>query len=88
MWCCAWSNPIFYNLLPKDDKEKLENLDYFLIDLIKNDTDLSIESLSQYEELQLFMGWILLIKSLKNLETTRWESGKTNRVFTNVWWWS
>jgi hypothetical protein len=34
------------------------------------------------------MGWILLIKSLKNLETTRWESGKTNRVFTNVWWWS
>jgi hypothetical protein len=35
---------IFYNLLPKDDKEKLENLDYFLIDLIKNDTDLSIES--------------------------------------------
>jgi hypothetical protein len=33
----------FYNLLPKDDKEKLENLDYFLIDLIKNDTDLSIE---------------------------------------------
>jgi hypothetical protein len=24
---------IFYQLLPKDDKEKLENLDYFLIDL-------------------------------------------------------
>jgi hypothetical protein len=47
---------IFYNLLPKDDKEKLENLDYFLIDLIKNDTDLSIESLSQYEELQPFHG--------------------------------
>jgi uncharacterized protein len=47
---------IFYNLLPKDDKEKLENLDYFLIDLIKNDTNLSIESLSQYEELQPFHG--------------------------------
>jgi hypothetical protein len=29
---------IFYNLLPKDDKEKLENLDYLLINLIKNDT--------------------------------------------------
>jgi hypothetical protein len=28
---------IFYQLLPKDDKEKLENLDYFLIDLIKNE---------------------------------------------------
>ena len=26
---------IFYNLLPKDDKEKLENLDYVLINLIK-----------------------------------------------------
>ncbi|WP_016990432.1 hypothetical protein [Flavobacterium sp. ACAM 123] len=47
---------IFYNLLPKDDKEKLENLDYLLIDLIKNDTSLSIESLSQYAELQPFHG--------------------------------
>jgi hypothetical protein len=47
---------IFYNLLPKDDKEKLENLDYFLIDLIKNDTDLSIESLSHEELHSLFMG--------------------------------
>ena len=26
---------IFYKLLPKDDKEKLENLDYFLLNLIK-----------------------------------------------------
>jgi hypothetical protein len=32
---------IFYNLLPKDDKEKLENLDYLLINLIKNDTGLN-----------------------------------------------
>jgi hypothetical protein len=47
---------IFYNLLPKDDKEKLENLNCFLIDLIKNDTDLSIESLWQYEKLQPFHG--------------------------------
>ena len=27
---------IFYKLLPKDDKEKLKNLDYLLINLIKN----------------------------------------------------
>ncbi|MFB0909444.1 MAG: hypothetical protein QMA99_00510 [Flavobacterium sp.] len=47
---------IFYNLLPKDDKEKLENLNCFLIHLIKNDTDLSIESLWQYEKLQPFHG--------------------------------
>jgi hypothetical protein len=47
---------IFYNLLPKDDKEKLENLDYFLIDLIKNDTDLSIESYRNMRSYSLFMG--------------------------------
>ena len=35
---------IFYNLLPKDDKEKLENLDYILINLIKNNTYLNTES--------------------------------------------
>jgi hypothetical protein len=47
---------IFYKLLPKDDKEKLENLDYFLINLIKNDTDLSVETLLNHTELQALHG--------------------------------
>lgn len=47
---------IFYKLLPKEDKEKLENVNYFLIDLIKNSEDLSVESLFKYEELQAFHG--------------------------------
>jgi hypothetical protein len=45
---------IFYNLLPKDDKIKLENLDYVLINLIKNNTVLDTGSLSQHKELQSF----------------------------------
>lgn len=47
---------IFYNLLPKEDKEKLKTLDYFLIDMIKNNEDLNTESLSKYEALQGFHG--------------------------------
>ena len=47
---------IFYKLLPKDDKEKLESLDYFLINLIKNDKDLNAESFIKYEELKAFHG--------------------------------
>lgn len=47
---------IFYKLLPKDDKEKLKSLNYFLIDLIKNDEDLNTESLLKYEALQAFHG--------------------------------
>tara|TARA_R110000868_G_scaffold57476_4_gene177435 strand:+ start:2255 stop:4327 length:2073 start_codon:yes stop_codon:yes gene_type:complete len=47
---------IFYNLLPKNDKEKLEDLDYVLINLIKNDTDLNCESLLKQKELQSFHG--------------------------------
>ncbi|MFT5714538.1 MAG: hypothetical protein ACI9WT_001097 [Flavobacterium sp.] len=47
---------IFYNLLPKDDKEKLENLDYVLINLIKNDIFLNTESSLKNEELQSFHG--------------------------------
>jgi hypothetical protein len=60
---------IFYNLLPKDDKEKLENLDYLLINLIKNDTGLNTESLLKNEELQSFHG-------LKNSKTELKESWK------------
>ncbi|MFA5300116.1 MAG: hypothetical protein WC389_18165, partial [Lutibacter sp.] len=47
---------IFYKLLLKDDKEKLKSLNYFLINLIKNDEDLNTESLLKYEALQTFHG--------------------------------
>ena len=47
---------IFYKLLPKDDKEKLKPLDYFLINLIKTNEDLNTESLLKYEGLQAFHG--------------------------------
>jgi hypothetical protein len=47
---------IFYKLLPKEDKEKLNSLDYFLLNLIKNDEDLDTESLEKYKELQAFHG--------------------------------
>src|SRR3970040_2102251 len=60
---------IFYNLLPKDDKEKLEDLDYLLISLIKNGTDLNTESTLKHEELQSFHG-------LKNSNTEFKESWK------------
>jgi hypothetical protein len=60
---------IFYNLLPKDDKEKLENLDYLLINLIKNVTGVNMKSLLKNEELQSFHG-------LKNSKTELKESWK------------
>jgi len=47
---------IFYELLPKEDKEKLKTLDYSLINMIKKNEDLNTESLSGYEELQNFHG--------------------------------
>ncbi len=47
---------IFYKLLPKDDKEKLENSDYFLMNLIKNDDDLNAESLLKHEDLEAIHG--------------------------------
>lgn len=47
---------IFYKLLPKDDKEKLKPLDYFLLNLIKSDEELNTESLLKYEALQQFHG--------------------------------
>jgi len=47
---------IFYKLLPKDDKEKLKPLDYFLLNLIKSDAEINTESLLEYEALQQFHG--------------------------------
>ena len=60
---------IFYKLLPKDDKEKLEKLDYFLINLIKNESDLSTECSLKHEGLQSFHG-------LQTLENNCKESWK------------
>ncbi|TDD98614.1 hypothetical protein [Flavobacterium cellulosilyticum] len=42
---------IFYDLLPKEDKEKLKKLDHFLIDMIKNEQALDMETLLKHEEL-------------------------------------
>ena len=47
---------IFYELLPKEDKEKLENLDYFLVNLIKKNENFDTESLKKHKELQHFHG--------------------------------
>lgn len=66
-WAALEVTKIFYKLLPKDDKEKLENLDYFLINLIKNDTDFSDETLLNHTEL----------KALHGLNNTNKEFKKT-----------
>ena len=55
-WAALEVTKIFYKLLPKDDKEKLENLDYFLLNLIKNDTDFSDETLLNHTELTALHG--------------------------------
>ena len=47
---------IFYNLLPKEDKEKLKDLDYFLIDMSKNNEGVNTKTLTKYKELQAFHG--------------------------------
>ena len=60
---------IFYKLLPKNDKEKLEKLDYFLINLIKSESDLSTECSLKHEGLQSFHG-------LQTLENNCKESWK------------
>lgn len=57
---------IFYKLLPKDDKEKLEHLDSCFITLIKNNTNSNIESLSQYEKLRPFHGLTTAVAVLKD----------------------
>ena len=47
---------IFYQLLPKEDKEKLKVLDYLLIDMCKKNEDIDTKSLSKYKDLQQFHG--------------------------------
>ncbi|MBK5208016.1 MAG: hypothetical protein JJE44_00755 [Flavobacteriaceae bacterium] len=60
---------IFYKLLPKDDKEKLENLDYFLINWIKNNEDINAASLLKYEALHAFHG----LKSVNKVFKQSWK---------------
>ncbi|UMB60686.1 hypothetical protein MHL31_00390 [Lutibacter sp. A80] len=57
---------IFYELLPKDDKEKLENVNSSLIDLIKKNEPLDTESLLKYKTLQTFHGLTNTNKVFKN----------------------
>lgn len=61
---------IFYQLLPKEDKDKLNALNYILIDLVVTGDDLSAESLLEYKELQDFHG-------LKNTSKVFKESWRT-----------
>ena len=61
---------IFYKLLPKDDKEKLETLDYFLINLIKKETDVTTECALQHEGLQSFHG----MKTVENNCKESWKA--------------
>ena len=60
---------IFYKLLPKNDKEKLESLPYFLIDLIKNDNQFNAESVLENELLQAFHG----LKTANNVFKESWK---------------
>ncbi|WP_405606215.1 hypothetical protein [Polaribacter sp. Asnod1-A03] len=57
---------IFYKLLPKEDKEKLENVSFPLINLIKNATDVNS---SNYKELESFHG----INPKNNFFEKAWE---------------
>ena len=68
-WAALEVTKIFYKLLPKDDKEKLENLDYFLLNLIKNDTDFSDETLLNHTELTALHGVNNTNKILKKNST-------------------
>ena len=57
---------IFYELLPKVDKEKLIELDHFLIDMIKNGDDFDMEYLSNHKELESLHGIIHSNKKFKD----------------------
>nr|WP_315255760.1 hypothetical protein [uncultured Flavobacterium sp.] len=60
---------IFYEILPKEDKEKLKNLKHFLIDMIKNEEPLDIESLIKNRELESIHG----INNSKKVFEKSWE---------------
>ena len=60
---------IFYELLPREDKEKLIDLDYVLIEMSKKNEDIDTKSLSKYEELQHFHG----INNSNNIFKESWK---------------
>lgn len=60
---------IFYKLLPKDDKEKLASLNYYLLNLIKSDEEIGYNSLVKYEALQEFHG----LKNFTNVFKESWK---------------
>ena len=60
---------IFYEILPKEDKEKLKKLNHFLIDMIKNEEPLDIESLIKQRELESIHG----INNSKKVFEKSWE---------------
>jgi hypothetical protein len=61
---------IFYEILPKEDKEKLKKLNHFLIDMIKNDKVLDTTSLLELTELESLHG----INNPKKVFKKSWES--------------
>ncbi|WP_372794329.1 hypothetical protein [Lutibacter sp.] len=60
---------IFYELLPKEDKEKLKKLDHFLIDMIQNEENLEIKSILKHKELQSIHG----INNSKKIVKESWK---------------
>jgi len=60
---------IFYEILPKEDKEKLEKINHFLINMIKNVETLDVESLLKNSELQSIHG----INDSKKVFEKSWE---------------
>lgn len=55
-WAALEVTKLFYKILPKDDKEKLEHQDYFLLNLIKKDSDFSVETLLNHTEQKALHG--------------------------------
>jgi hypothetical protein len=60
---------IFYEILPKEDKEKLDKINHFLINMIKNVETLDVEFLSKHSELQSIHG----INDSKKVFEKSWE---------------
>ena len=60
---------IFYELLPEEDKEKLKTENHFLLDLIKNEQNLDVESLLKHKDLESTHG----INKSNNIFKESWE---------------
>ena len=60
---------IFYELLPEEDKEKLKTENHFLLDLIKNEQNLDVQSLLKHKDLESTHG----INKSNNIFKESWE---------------